>query len=193
MVQRWILKVFLVQAFLALNALAGSADEVRGYTPRENASSPLWCGNVQQIAGTREDKKEILCRAVPPGKSSNQGNTSDTVICIKPLPAGMPAAQANMLCDRAYGQLLRGFAATRALAVCRDTHKVRCEKVNCKTDCNLTVTVTRDRGVQYDPADPDCPGKDPIAVLFGWTASCSQSNIGFDCDCRCPPPASGLN
>ncbi len=98
MVQRWILKVFLVQTFLALNALAGSADEVRGYTPRENASSPLWCGNVQQIAGTREDKKEILCRAVPPGKGSNQGNTSDTVICIKPLPAGMPAAQANMLC-----------------------------------------------------------------------------------------------
>jgi len=102
MVQRWILKVFLVQTFLALNALAGSADEVRGYTPRENASSPLWCGNVQQIAGTREDKKEILCRAVPPGKGSNQGNTSDTVICIKPLPAGMPAAQANMLCGRVF-------------------------------------------------------------------------------------------
>lgn len=193
MVQRLSLAVILVPAFLALGASPGSAGLLKDHSPSKSEPGQSRCIDVAQMSGSRGRERAVLCRTDPPGRASGQGNTADTRVCIRPLPAGMPKAQANQRCDQAYGRLMRGLAATRALAFCRDRHKVRCERVNCETDCQLTPVVTRDAGLTYGAQDPDCPGTDPIAILFGWTASCKQGPIWFDCDCLCPRAEVGPN
>jgi len=122
---------------------------------------------VEVVAAACADDK---CTLTPKGKTSGQGNSAKYTVCIPSNPANNDQTCAPHL-DGLYNK-----AATRAMKVCVDTHKVKCAKKTCKKDCRNSVKGDK-KTIFLQPNDNNCKaGQD----------GCVLGNIGFDCTCHCP-------
>ena len=143
------------------------------------------CQKPPEDTGTAEIcQAGELCRTVPPGKTSGQGNSDATTVCIAPLPANWAAARKDAACEMAFGFLLRAIATFRAFRVCRDVHQVRCFREQCPTDCQLTAAPDRIPTVFHEPNVAKC--RQPQFAQAGFTEACILGIVGFNCTCNCP-------
>jgi len=110
------------------------------------------------------------CEPSPKGKTSDQGNTADYMVCIPSNPNNT-----DQTCDP-YRTQLESKAGSKAWDTCVNTHKVVCTKTTCQDTCVNTATMVSSQGMYLISNSRDCKaGED----------ACQLGNTGWDCTCDC--------